>query len=204
MSIYDSKFYVYQFRLETSITPFYIGKGHGDRIKAHFQPSQRKIKNIKNNMITHAETNNIKVVVEKLHENLTEDVAISLEIWYIYKFGRIDNHTGILANHTDGGDGLSGRVVSDEARKKMSISRSGVNHPMYGKKHSQETKNKISKSNGGENNPNFGKERSAETKLRSSISNTGLKRTEETRKRISDSKSGANHPMYGKTRKRSE
>lgn len=60
-----------------------------------------------------------------------------------------------------------GRKVSEESRKKMSISRTGSNNGMYGKKHTEESKQKISKNRkntSGENNHFYGKHHSEETK----------------------------------------
>jgi hypothetical protein len=61
--------------------------------------------------------------------------------------------------------------------EKMSKNRkgvtSGVNHPMYGKKHSESARKKMSDANKGENHPNFGKHLSEETRKKISLSNKG-------------------------------
>jgi len=58
--------------------------------------------------------------------------------------------------------------MTDETRKKMSISRTGEKHHMYGKKHSKYSLEKMSKSqtgkHRGELNPNFGKAMSVDQK----------------------------------------
>lgn len=85
--------------------PFYIGKGKDGRILDHMQPSGlRRANTLKNNKIMSIieETGN-KPLYKKILENLTEDIAYEKEIEFIKHFGRIDNRTGILANHTDGG-----------------------------------------------------------------------------------------------------
>ena len=112
-----------------------------------------------------------KYEVEILFDNLSWSQAKEKEIEFIKLYGRKDLNTGTLVNMTDGGDGslnpcLSTRlkiseksknkIWTDESRDKLSKSKSGVNHhmygltgdksPAYGKKHSQETKDKISKS----------------------------------------------------------
>ena len=57
-------------------------------------------------------------------------------------------------------------VVSDETKKKISISVSGEKHPWYGRKHSEESKRKMS------------------------ISSTGKKHTTDTRNRMSELRKG--------------
>jgi len=46
---------------------------------------------------------------------------------------------------------------SEETLSKLSIAKSGSNHPLFGKKHSSETIDKMRKSKTGENNVNYGK-----------------------------------------------
>jgi hypothetical protein len=58
-------------------------------------------------------------------------------------FGRKDLGTGILHNRTDGGDGSSGWVPSEETKRKISEAHKG-NTYMLGKTHSEETKRKMS------------------------------------------------------------
>ncbi len=115
-----------------------------------------------------------------LHENLEWEEACRIEKELIAFYGREDLGTGILRNLTDGGEGAVN--PSKETREKMSESRSGENHPMFGKSPSKETREKLSKSKSGENNPMFGKSHSKET-----------------REKLSKSKSGENNPMFGKS-----
>ena len=98
-------YYVYQWLREDG-TPYYVGKGKGNRAfaKRPFAPSKERIEIIKS--------------------NLTEQQAFDLEIELIAKYGRKDNGTGILRNKTDGGDGVAGywlgRKHTEESIKKMS------------------------------------------------------------------------------------
>jgi group I intron endonuclease len=45
------------------------------------------------------------------------------------------------------GDAHRGKIVSKETKKKMSESKTGINHPMYGRHHSEETKQKMVENN---------------------------------------------------------
>ncbi|MFZ9354405.1 MAG: NUMOD3 domain-containing DNA-binding protein [Candidatus Nanopelagicales bacterium] len=207
-----NRFYTYAYLREDK-TPYYIGKGQGNR--AYFK-YQKKVKPPKN-----------KFQIIFLKQNLTEQEAFKHEKYMIAVFGRKDLGTGILRNLTDGGEGICGFRHNEEIKKKMSKNRRGKNNPFYGKTHSQETKEGISRRNrgmvssflgkkhleetkkklselnkgkfSGDKNPMFGKSHSLEAKNKISEANLGKKRTEEQRKRMSENIRGKNNPFYGKT-----
>lgn len=99
------EYYTYAYLREDG-TPYYIGKGENNRIykkgKREVQPPKDKSKII------------------FLKKNLTEEKAFKHEIYMIGLFGRKDLGTGILRNRTNGGEGSSGSVRSDEYKKNIS------------------------------------------------------------------------------------
>ena len=99
----DNKFYVYLYLREDE-TPYYVGKGKDNRA---FTKKGRSV---------HLPLDKTKIIFYS--KNLTEDEAFEKEL--IKKYGRKDNGTGILRNLTDGGDGVSGAIVTDETKIKLS------------------------------------------------------------------------------------
>lgn len=109
MNIYYVYMYLRSKDSDTALigTPYYIGKGSGRR--AWRKGKGEKVK---------PPTNPENIVIFK--ENLTESEAFELEIQLIAEWGRIDNCTGILRNRTDGGDGSSGAIRTEEHKKIIS------------------------------------------------------------------------------------
>ena len=101
--------YVYAYLRETDLTPYYIGKGKGKRLY------QRHSVTVPND--------HTKIMI--IAENLTDREAIDLEIELIKQHGRKDTNTGILYNHTDGGDGAAGHIKSSETIDKHRIQLKG-------------------------------------------------------------------------------
>jgi hypothetical protein len=99
-------YYTYAY-LREDRTPYYIGKGKRNRI----YETHRRVKAPKN-----------KSRIIFLKQNLTEEEAFKHEIYMIAVLGRKDNGTGILRNMTDGGEGVSGLIVTEEHRNKLSAS----------------------------------------------------------------------------------
>ena len=130
MSIY----YVYAYlrskdsTIASKGTPYYIGKGSNGRAYSK-QHGSINLPPDRSNIVF-------------LESNLSENKAFEIEKFLIAHHGRKDQGTGILRNRTDGGEGTSGMVHSEEAKAKMSAAN-------VGKSHSEETKKKISTAQNG-------------------------------------------------------
>ena len=135
------RFYTYAYLREDG-SPYYIGKGTGKRMHKNSHnvnrpPLERRI---------------------YLKTGLTEEEAHQHERYMIAVLGRKDNGTGILRNLTDGGEGVSGKVTSEETKEKLR--QISLNMPeeqreklrQYGLNMSQEQRDKISESLKGNTN----------------------------------------------------
>lgn len=108
MSIYSKKrpplgFYVYAY-LRKDGTPYYIGKGSGDRAWVNHR---YKTSNEQKYRGLHTPPRSRIIIME---HNLSELGAFALERRYIRWYGRKDIGTGILRNKTDGGEGAAGNI----------------------------------------------------------------------------------------------
>ena len=142
-------FYVYALIDPTTNKPFYIGKGSGYRIRAHFTPGSLKANTLKVTKIKSLLSAGIKPIAEHVAKNLSEDDAFELERFIISELGRIDLGTGFLTNHTDGGEGASGAIHkprTKQFREHLSKIKTGI-------KASNETKAKLSIVSSGSGNP---------------------------------------------------
>ena len=92
----NNTYYVYAY-LRQDGTPYYIGKGIGQRAWKHVKQD-----------ITHPPKDTNRIVL--LKEQLNEIDAFDLEKQLISQYGRIDTCTGILRNRTNGGDGTGGII----------------------------------------------------------------------------------------------
>ena len=160
-------YYTYAYLREDK-TPYYIGKGNGNRIyskQKYIKPPKDKSRTI------------------FLKKNLTEEEAFIHEIYMIDVFGRKDLGTGILHNRTNGGEGTSGWVPSEETRKRISEAN---------KNPSEETRRKKS-------DANKGKTLSEEHKRKIGEVGKGKIISEEHKKKLSEAQKGEKNHNYGKT-----
>ena len=181
-------FYVYAYLRKEDLTPYYIGKGQGNRA---WDKNHSVVVPLDRSRIVMLET------------GLTEIGALALERRYIRWYGRKDLGTGILRNMTDGGDGAAGIIpwnkdlqigsrLTEEGRRKLSKSNKGIpkNHgdkisaALKGKPKSEEHKKKLSEAGKGNVPWNKGKTGVQES------SRKGVKVSDEVRAKMSASHKG--------------
>jgi len=93
--------------------PFYVGKGSNYRYKQ----KMNRNKYFKNK-INKIKKSGLKPIIIKLEKNLTEKESFILESKLIKIIGRNDLNKGPLVNFTDGGEGTSGRIVTEDELNK--------------------------------------------------------------------------------------
>jgi len=173
------EYYVYAY-LRDDGTPYYTGKGKGDRA-------------YKNNGRVFEPPSNNRILM--VLQNLTEEQAFSNEKDYIAWYGRKDNNTGILRNLTDGGEGMSGHIPSEKTKNLKRILSTG-------KKHTEKTKKILSEyasSRKGNKNSFYGKKHS-EAWIKNFSINNPAKRPE-IQKKMSEAQKGNRYITNGKENK---
>lgn len=111
---YDDKVFDYQ--------PFYVGKGTRQRDIEHLCPYMLSRKSHKSSTIKAIinETGELPLHI-RVYTGITQAEATRIEVDFIRKFGRKDMGTGILCNHTDGGDGSHNLPL--ESRQRINATR---------------------------------------------------------------------------------
>lgn len=195
-----SEFYVYHWIINGKVE--YVGKGKDERCEYHLRSKTHW-----GHHLQKAIREGQDVKCERFYQD-DEMTAFLVEMSDIQKFGRKDLGTGILWNRTNGGEGSSGRKISDETRRKIGQASKGRikspetlekmknaslgNKHSAGFKHSEETKKKMSKSRMGNKNA-LGNVFSDEVKAKIGATlrgntfakaNKGIKRSSETKERM--------------------
>lgn len=172
-------YYIYRYiRLDTN-TPFYVGKGKGNRYKDTVQNRNKYFKNI---------VASIAYEVELILEDLTEEQAFPKEIEFI----KLYKDLGYCeTNLTVGGEGVSGLVMSDDSKAKMRDKKLGIPNNHKGVKFTQEHKSNLARAL-------TGKVFSEERKNNISKAKKGKKFTEEHKKALSAGHGGKPRPWKSK------
>jgi len=190
--------------LEFEFEPFYVGKGKCGRHKRHLL--NVKYGNFKNSPKNQKINKLIKMGLEPLviiiESDLCEEASFENEKYLINLIGRKDLNNGTLLNLTDGGEGPSGRVMTEIEKVNQSKRLKGVCYKeRYGKNRSDEIKEKISKNQPyrkGVFGSFYGEHHSEETKQKLRLHNLGKKYSKKTLKKMSESHKGMVSGMKGK------
>lgn len=156
-----NNFYIYEHIRPDTNRVFYVGKGKGNRYLA---------KTDRNKYWHHIVNKAGSFIANKIVENIDEELAFLVEQERIDQLKRLGYK---LCNMTNGGEGTSGRIISEETRRKigvrhsqesydralekrkamypfsakhiknLSLARQGEKNHMFGKTHSQEAREKI-------------------------------------------------------------
>jgi len=168
--------YVYAHIRHDTNTPFYIGIGSKTNYRRAFEKKGR-------NLIWRRVVSKTNCSSNILFDGLSWEECCEIEKTLISHFGRIDKKTGTLVNMTDGGDGASGAIFSEERRNKIS-------NALKGKKTSEIHKQKCRN-----------RRQTEETKNKIRALKTGLKASEATRQKMREAHSKIINPSIEKISK---
>jgi hypothetical protein len=162
-------------------TPCYVGKGSGERAYRKGSPPRDRV---------------------LIQPHPSEEDAFAAEIFLIAYYGRKDIETGVLINHTDGGDGASGNRRSEKTRRLLSLQKMGNQNGCGPRRfpRSPEHREKLAATRRGKIN-------SLESNLKRSTTIKGQKRSAEQRRNMSLAQMGnkkglGKHPSPEAIRKR--
>jgi hypothetical protein len=103
-------FYSY-FWLRKDGTPYYVGKGKGNRA---FLTNKHSVE---------CPGDTSRIVIQNYE---SEAEAFEAEKFFIAFYGRVDLGTGCLRNYTDGGEGLAGLLRTNSHSQKISQAKKGI------------------------------------------------------------------------------
>lgn len=193
--------YVYTYSYPDG-TPYYVGKGTGPRIREHYRNARKdeKAKTFVVKVTKGILASGQEPIIRKIVDSVDDEFSLFVEQEFIRKHGRRDIGTGILANCTDGGDGVFG--VAPETKERMLSNlqngaayrfKKGQSPHNIGKPASQEAIEKMRRTK-------VGKKASEETRQKmrewqqANNKRRGVPHSEDAKRRISESKRGCSAP----------
>lgn len=162
-----TNYFVYQHRRGDTNDVFYVGKGKLARGKP-YRATARVNRNPHWQNIVNLHGFKAEVLVDGIDEEFA--FLIERETIDIYR-----RRGYSLVNYTDGGEGTSGRIVSEETRRKISEGNKGKIQPP----HTEEAKKKIG-------DAGRGRKHTDETKAIMSAASKGKPKSEEHRRKLSE------------------
>ena len=114
----NQMFYVYVYkdpRPTKNQQPVYVGKGTGARDLSHWSKGSHN--KPFQDFLSHIRTRNLEPICVRVLETENEQEAFDKEIQLIELYGRRDTKTGTLFNRTDGGEGASGAIRTEEEKQ---------------------------------------------------------------------------------------
>jgi hypothetical protein len=132
----DLKIYVVYFHKDDSGKVYYVGVGTTKRPYTKDGRSGFWHRHTKKHCASG------KPQIQIVYENQDWLSACEHEKFWISAYGRRNNGTGVLVNLTDGGEGVTGMIHSEESRLKNSLSKKGKPGRSYS--HTDESKLKMS------------------------------------------------------------
>jgi predicted GIY-YIG superfamily endonuclease len=122
-----AKYYVYSLRAENEHMPFYIGitAVNRRRFNEHMCRANKGDSKLVYTKIRKCINENVRIIHEVLLTSESQSVALEMEKFLIQSYGRQDIKTGILKNHTAGGDGVHEYRHTEKAREKMKLAKLG-------------------------------------------------------------------------------
>jgi len=124
--------------------PFYVGKGCKDRINSHLKEIEEDMYNPHKFYTIQKikkETGKEPISI-KIESNINETCSFCYEKNLISIIGRDDLNLGPLTNLTDGGEGCTNRIWSQESRDKISKCQTGMVRKLEVIKQREETRKK--------------------------------------------------------------
>jgi hypothetical protein len=120
----DERFYVYVIRDPRpgkNFCPIYVGKAQGTRATKYVYPSFYLSRSgALPHILAKCKKLGLDYPIEIVGFFVTEEAAFEKELELIAKYGRRNLGTGTLCNLTDGGEGASGWIPTEEWRKRRS------------------------------------------------------------------------------------
>lgn len=184
----------------------YIGKHKSERFDKTYLGSGIALKKA---IKKYGEKNFKTIILEKINTN-QKDLDLR-EMFYIKKFNAVKDkkyYNRSYGGENEGWFGVNQAVkeqggLTEETRRKMSHSRRGNKHPMYGKHHSEQTKEKMRQIKKGKKTLEETKKKQSEALKGEKSYWYGKNLTEETKEKLSIAQKKRNlskdrNPFYGK------